>query len=569
MLRQLLDNVRSSLGQMTATQKLLIGSLAVIAMMSLFLVVQYTARPSMVSLMADDPNANVVQTLQTAGIDASIEGGQVVVPANQRHAAVTALGESGSLPGDTRLLFQNLIEHQDWKASKEMNRQRYRLALQNELGRVIAGFDNVKSATVIIDTPPSTGLGRAASKSTASATVFTRDGSGLPQATVDAVARLVAGAQSGLDAHDVQVIDGSTGRPRNATDRNEVAASTYLEYQQKVEETTRNKIEDALAYIPGVSVQVSAQVDVTRVQSSTERALPKGAGTEAILESTTDKTETQAASTRSAEPGVRSNQQADINYGGSQGTSLDVADATSTFRVLPGTERRSVVDPRGMPKHLAASVGVPQHWVEALVAQSKALAAADGDEPEPATQAEIEDRFEQIRPSIESAVKLHLVGVGASGETVPGELSVNMIQTVASLPAYQSAGPMGGSGGGFMASLAGGGAHGGIAGAGLVELIVVGSLALVALFMMFVLVRKSGKRPELPNANDIAGIPPALKTPSDLVGEVTEGETPMEGIELGEDDVSISKMREQVLAMIENDSKSAANLVSRWVSVQH
>ena len=64
MLRQLFDNARSSLGPMTASQKLLIGSLGVIALMTLFLVVQYTARPAMVALMADDPNANLVQTLQ-------------------------------------------------------------------------------------------------------------------------------------------------------------------------------------------------------------------------------------------------------------------------------------------------------------------------------------------------------------------------------------------------------------------------------------------------------------------------------------------------------------------------
>ncbi len=568
MLRQLLDNIRSSLGRMTATQKLLVGSLAVIAMMSLFLVVQYTARPSMVSLIAEDPNANIVQTLQTAGIDAALDGGQVIVPANQRHAAVTVLGESGNLPGDTRLLFQNLIEVQDWKASKEMNRQRYRLALQNELARVIGGFDNVKSATVIIDTPPSTGLGRAATRSTASVTVFTRDGSGLPQASVDAVARLVSGAQSGLSVRDVQVIDGSTGRPRVPTDHDDVAASTYLEYSQKVESSTQRKLEGVLGHIPGVVVKVTARVDVTRVSSSTERALPKGSGTEAILANTTDKSETMSDATRSAAPGVRSNQQADINYGSSQGTSSELTDATSSFQILPGREKRSVLDPRGMPTHLAASVGVPQHWVEALVMQSKALASADGEEPEPATQAEIEDRFEQIRPGIESAVALHLVGVGATGDQVPGDLSVSMIQTVASLPGFQGAGMMGTSGGGgFMASLVGG--SGGISGAGLVELVVVGSLALVALFMMFVLVRKSGKRPDLPNAEDIAGVPPALKAPSDLVGEVTEGETPMEGIELDDDDVSISKMREQVLKMVEGDAKNAANLVTRWVSVNH
>ncbi|GJM18328.1 MAG: hypothetical protein DHS20C14_05410 [Phycisphaeraceae bacterium] len=567
MLRQLLDNARASLGQMTATQKLLIGSLAVIALMTLFLVVQYSARPAMVALMADDPNANLVQTLQVSGIDAKIVDGQVVVPASQRHRAVTSLGESGALPGDTRLLFQNLIEHQDWKASKEQNRQRYILALQNELARVIGGFGNVRSATVMIDTPMSTGLGRAATKSTASVTVFTKDGSGITQGTVDAVARLVAGSQSGLSPANVQVIDGSSGRSRTVTSGEDASASTYFEYAQKIEKMKEAKIQDLLGHIPGVVVSVTAHVDVTRVRSTTQRHLPKGEGTEAILSGSTDKTESMTNTNRAAEPGVRSNQQADINAAGSStGTATETSDSTTDITVLPGTEVRDVTDPRGMPTHLAASIGVPQHWVEALVAQTKALAVVDGEELEPPTQAEVDDRFEAMRPMIEDSIRLHLVAQGPSGEQMPGELSVTMIPTLAFVPGASQAGEGGGGGSSsFMASLTGGGAGG--SGAGLVELGVVGALALVALFMMFLLVRKAGRRPELPVATDIAGVPLALQTPSDLVGEVQEGDSPMEGIELHDDDIHATKVREQVTQLVGNDAKAAAALVSRWVSL--
>ncbi len=152
-LRQALATIQTYLGRMTASQKLLVGSLAVIALMTFFVVSRYAASPTLVDLMQDDPNLRMVDSLQAAGIGATTENGRLMVPETQRVSALAMLGQNGQLPADTATLFENLAQRQDWKNSREQNRVQFNLALQNELARVISSFGGIKSASVIIDVP--------------------------------------------------------------------------------------------------------------------------------------------------------------------------------------------------------------------------------------------------------------------------------------------------------------------------------------------------------------------------------------------------------------------------------
>ena len=54
-LRTILGTISAHLGGLTTTHKLLIGSLAVIAAMALFLVAQYAGTPDMVELLPGAP----------------------------------------------------------------------------------------------------------------------------------------------------------------------------------------------------------------------------------------------------------------------------------------------------------------------------------------------------------------------------------------------------------------------------------------------------------------------------------------------------------------------------------
>lgn len=553
--RVVLEQIRVYLGKLTPTQKLLAGSLAVILAMTLFLVFQYSARTSLVELMSDDPQAQVAGVLRSAGFNVETKDGKIMVPASQRTAAIASLSESGNLPSDSTLLFENLIGAQDWRNSAEKDRQLHMLALQNELSRVIGQFRDVKSAKVIIHAPEQPGLGRAGQAPTASVTIFTASGAPLTQGTVDAAARLVAGARAGLAVRNISVIDGSTGRPRKPTDDGDLASSNYLEHQSIVEREIRQKIENLLSYIPGVIVAVTAEVDVTKVNSQVQKNLPKNEGTISLPRRSQSSTMTQANSSTSAEPGVRSNATMDINQsGGGRGSSVNSEEATDEFENAIGTEVRQMVDPRGMATSLAASVNVPEGYIEMLLRRE----AGDQAAGQPVDRQQLTDRFTQMRQQIIASVQPHLRTRQENGTMSEGVVEVSMVPVpIEAVTGMTSeAGLLGGLSGAWAGS------------GGLVDKVVLGALSAVALGMMFMMVRRSSKKIELPSAEELVGVPPALAVDADVVGEADERDAPMEGIEVGADEIKIQKILEQLGEMVTQNPENAATMLRRWIQVE-
>jgi flagellar biosynthesis/type III secretory pathway M-ring protein FliF/YscJ len=559
-IRLAMANIQRSLGRVGPTQKLLFASLAVIAAMTLFLVSQYAAKPAMVDLMADSADMQLVDSLRAAGVEARVENGRLMVPAGDQRAAVAALSEAGQLPGDTTILFNNLIQSQDWKASREQHRQQAVIALQNELSRVISQFRGVRRATVILDIPEPMGLGRAVREPSASVSVQTAGGAALSQETVDAIAGLVAGSRAGLEPRNVQVIDATTGRPRQVSDEDTVSAGKYLDHKMQVERYTQREIERLLSHIPGVVVSVNAVVDVTRVASTRQRFLPDKEGSVAIAtrRSNSDDSTTQAAV--AAEPGTRAYGTADINSGSTaRGAESSTSTEDSEFEVQIGSETTQVVDPRGMPTRLSASVMIPQGYVEALIRQSR----PDDQDEEPVTGEDADAFFQSIKPMLERSILTRLETVDPEGQVLPGRVELGM----AAMPmsGVAQAGFLGVPGGASAVSAPGG--IGGIfSAAGAVETIVLAVLGLVSVAMMFSMVRRAGRKPALPTAEELVGVPPALEVAGDLVGEADESDAAMAGIEISEEEVKLNKMRELVAEMINTNPEAAASLVGRWIN---
>ncbi len=560
-LQRVLAEIRTYLGKMSLTQRLLIASTVVIGLMALFLVTQYAGGARMVPLggIAPEDQARVYQSLKAANFVVKMQDGSVVVPVGDESEVIAHLSESGDLPDDTTILFNNLITKQDWRHSREQHRQQYIFALQNELGRVIGNFRGVRSASVIIDAPEREGLGRTSRDPSASVTVFPANGQPLDQHTVDAVASLVAGARSGLRLENVAVIDGVTRQQRRATDNSMMAAGTYLDHRAKVEADTLRKLESLLSYIPGVIVAVTAEVDVSRVSEQTRSHLKEGEGTVSVLKSEQTTSMQSGGEATGAEPGLRSNAGADINQGSTETASgLTQEEADTQFETAIGTTVRDLVDPRGMPTFLAASVNVPEAYVAELLRLENP--PAEGQQPENPTAEQIATRFDDIRRQIELVVKPHLKTRSAGSALADGEVQVAMIPT----KVLASVGG-GTTGGGGVLGLIGGG-PGGLAGGGLLDTALLGGLALVSLAMMVMMVRRSSKRVDLPTAEELVGVPPVLETADDLVGEAEEGESALAGIEVPEDEVERNKMLDQIAELIQAEPQKAANLLGRWMA---
>jgi flagellar biosynthesis/type III secretory pathway M-ring protein FliF/YscJ len=339
-----------------------------------------------------------------------------------------------------------------------------------------------------------------------------------------------------------------------------VSAGRYLDHKIQIERHTQQEIERLLGHIPGVVVSVNAMVDVTRVASTVQKFLPDKQGSVAITQKISETSDSTTQASRAAEPGARAWGTADINAGASaRGAESNKTSEDVDLLVKIGSETTSIVDPRGMPTRLSASVVIPQAYIEALVRQSR----PEDQSKEPVTFDQAEQYFQAVRPMLERSILTRLETVDAAGQVRDGrvELAMAPIPT-GSVAGFTNTGLLG------TGTMVGAGGSGGgmFSASGMVETLVLGVLGLVAVGMMFTMVRRAGRKSDLPTAEELVGVPPALEVAGDLVGEADETDAAMAGIEISEDEVKIQKMRELVGELINTNPEAAASLVGRWIS---
>lgn len=548
--RRAITQMNRQFAKLTQTQRLLVACVGVIAVMTLFLVSQYAGGTKFVDIASTDDAADTVEYLQSKGVNARIVRGAAHVPSDQRRVALVKLAEGGRLPNDTTLMFSNLSENLKWTDSREQNEQKFIIALQNELSKIISAFDAIESARVILDIPQPRGIGVIVREPTASVTVFTMGGRPLKRDTVDAIASLVARARAGLTVTNVSVIDGSNGISHSASDDESMRASNYLELATAAEKKKAATIQAMLSYIPGVTVAVTAEVNNTRenVRMKTYRTPDDGGTVVGLATKDMVKTERNSTTATSAEPGFRSNATADINSGGGGGITSEKTEASTDLSNFVGEEVTERMDPKGMPTRFAASINVPRSFIALAITRG----AADAAEPDDDV---ISARFELERSQIERSVLPHL----QAGE-VEGVVRVNLVPDTGLIA-------------GANIQRAGYGGSGGISGAlglpdGAVNTMLVGGAALMALCMMVFMVRRAGKEPPMPSVEELVGIPPPLESTRDLVGEAGESDLAMEGIEVAPEDVERQQMLDQLTQLVGDDPDSTAKLLNRWISVE-
>jgi hypothetical protein len=95
--------------------------------------------------------------------------------------------------------------------------------------------------------------------------------------------------------------------------------------------------------------------------------------------------------------------------------------------------------------------------------------------------------------------------------------------------------------------------------------IAIGGLAVISLFMVMMMVRKSA--PAVAVAEPVEPGPPAqLAAGEDLAGEVGEGNPLLDGMELDDEAVRAQQMINQVQNMVKENPDGAAQLVKRWLN---
>jgi flagellar M-ring protein FliF len=562
-LRRAIATIQAQASKLSPSQKLLMISLSVVLAMTMFIVSQYASSKTMIELMPGADPASMtraVEFLSVNNIRHEMRDGRPWVVPDRKFAVLAQMGESGSLPADTTFLFNDMIEQGSWTDSTTQRKQYYNLALQNTLASIIAEMHGIRKAQVLIDAPEPTGLGMATRKATASATVFPTTPGGLSQSAVDAIAGLIAGAVAGLDMAEVRVIDGLTNRQRRARNDEDMATSDHLETVAKYEQRFREKIIDHLAYIPGVIVSINASVDVRQVTSQTQAYLPSGEGSVGMIKSEMAHDQQQESARQGAESGVRPNTGLSLDPGAGAGDSFTENESDSAFENKFGSRTENIVDRRGMATRINATVNVPESYFIDRWRRAQGQPADDtGAEATLPTTQDLDPivaaESERIRAAIVPLVDMTAEEGGAAG--------VVIVSMIPDLPAGGIGGAMSAGVGGFGG---GGGGGGGILASGMVKNVALGGVALLAVFLMAMNLKKVGRAEAHPSAEELVGLPPALKDNVEMFGEADEAESNLTGIELSDDDLQMRKKHEQVSSLVSERPSDAAFILNKWIS---
>ena len=568
-----IEGLRTRLAALSPSSRLLLGSLAVILAMALFLVAQYAGRgpgtPSRLVPLAVSTEATpgARSWLSEHGVEHELKDGQIMVEPEARERVLAALSEQGV--GGARLIdFNTLLEEESPFHTQEQSRFLRMAATMGVLERMIGQYKGVRSAKVVIADPQrTTGIGAQFVPPTASVAVTMEQGE-MTQDLVDAVAGLVAGAHPGLRVENVTVTDGAANRRRHARRTEDLAAGTNLEQAMRLESVVQRRIEQHLAFIPGVMVAVHAQMVTKEISRREQSYRDPVVGP---LSERTSSTATQGPSP-SGDVGLRPNVGVSViqsTRGQSSSTELNESRLDPRFP----NETAVIRDPTGYPAKINASINVPRSYIVGLwrlrqgaegAAPGAAQPAAAAEPDEAALDAIRSAEMERIRRSVEPLIDTDTVDGGRVG-TVQVSMFVDALPASAAPPVPQA------QAAGLVGSLADAGG-----GAGLWSMAGLIALGGVALALMIFVAMRAMPRAPAPASVPAAGAAGAAQVAAaagpvspgvaaEVVGDAETETPPLEGREVDDEHLRRRQMLQQINDLVTRNPADAASLLRRWM----
>lgn len=528
--------IRAQLEGLSASQKWLIGTLLVLGTLIVGILLTVVGSPEMVPInqFASSRPDEVLSRLRSTGIDAQKDGSLIRVPKNQEERAILSLVEGDLFTDDAAAAFDALVgNHSPW-ATNDQNQRAYLIAKQKVVANIIRRMKGVKSAEVVIDMPQRQGFGDTHVDPTASVAITTQGGRGREKQLVEAVAALVSGTVAEMAPTDVKVI--IDGRMYKVNDENDLLPSETLEYVYNLERYHREKIDDLLSYIPGVRIAVNVRVDQVSRKTSREYEYDRNQPLESEETYESERRDIQNA----GEPGPRSNTGLDIAGSGGAGTLETVNKTLTEFRDKPLVRESQMVHSGHAVERINVTINVPRSYFVSYFSRMN----PDGEESpdDAALQPIVADQLAQIQRQVEPLIQ-------SDG---PGTVVAAMIPDEAFLSPGPRTPPPSGIGSILVSSE-------------LSKPVGVGLMALLALGLMLMMVRKATQQEVLPSVEELAGVPPRLPDEEELIGEADEMESTLAGVELNEDELKSRKIAEQISELIKANPAEASSIMGRWV----
>ena len=259
--------LRDLLQSMTPGGRILAGLLLAVVFVSLGFLFQQRAAVPDVYLFG----GKHLPTSQLDRIEAAIakrglsgqqrEGNRIRVPAGKKHEYLAAVAEEGALPRNFHDPMGNTLKEGGIWESRDRTRQRLQIAKTETLSEIVRAMNWVEDAVVIYDEQPASGWNRP-KQVTGSVNVQPLPGESLTYQRKKVLQRLVAHSVIGLKPEEVAVTslgdDSSDGASAISP---EMFDDVYLRERAKFNEHQRTAILHELNYIPGIRVQVNAELE--------------------------------------------------------------------------------------------------------------------------------------------------------------------------------------------------------------------------------------------------------------------------------------------------------------------
>lgn len=273
----------AGLARLDNAQKVKLG-LGALALLAIALALFFMGRqPEMRVLYANlndkDGGAIVAQLSQMQVPYQYTEGGSaIMVPADKVHDVRLRLASQG-LPKGSVSGFE-LMEANRFGMTQFQERLTFQRGLEGELTRSIQSLSSVQAARVHLALPNQNGFFREQQKPSASVLLTLHPGRTLDKAQVAGIVHLVASSVPEMNPKAVSVVD-DAGSLLSAAPEAQGVDLQRLQYTQQIEQLYTRRILDMIEPLVGVGnvkAQVSAEMDFSEVESTSEQHRPNQGG---------------------------------------------------------------------------------------------------------------------------------------------------------------------------------------------------------------------------------------------------------------------------------------------------
>ena len=208
------------------------------------------------------------------GLEGAVrEGNRIKVPAGRQSEFLAAVAEGGALPPNFHRIIEDSLDLSPF-ASNDVRRAKYKAGREQQLSMLISEMDSIEHANVMFDISEGRGFGKK-ERATASVSVRPQAGETLEMRQVKMIQRAVAGGIAELKPSDVVVTNSRDGSMYDAGGNTSPDSfeSRYYQTRLAFESNMQEKIAHLLRAVPGVRVQVVAELDPT-LEKTTQSTLP-------------------------------------------------------------------------------------------------------------------------------------------------------------------------------------------------------------------------------------------------------------------------------------------------------